>query len=219
MKSTPALKGIIFDLDGTLADTLPVCFTAFRRVFLKYLGTNLSDEEIAAYFGVNEEGIFQRAVPTQWEACLEMYLEEYEKIHELCKKPFEGIETVLSYCQQNDIALAIVTGKGSRSAEISLKHLNLNNYFALVETGSARGGIKPMGIKSVLEQWNLAANCVAYIGDSVSDVADAKEVGVIPLAAAWAATANSEQLKAMAPTETFTTVDRLIEWISDLVEK
>jgi pyrophosphatase PpaX len=214
MQSMTTLKGIIFDLDGTLANTLPVCFIAFRQVFCEYLNKNLTDEEISVYFGPSEEGIFQRVVPLEWQACLKMYLNEYTKAHKICDQPFQGIEIALSYCQQQNIALAIVTGKGRGSATISLQYLNLNNYFDIIETGSANGGIKPLAIKSVLTEWNIAPEYVAYIGDSPSDIADAKEVGVIPLAAAWAETASVDRLRAMAPWEVFSTVESFIEWIT-----
>lgn len=213
MESTTGLQGIIFDLDGTLANTLPVCLTAFREVFIKYLNRNLTDGEIASYFGVSEEGILQQVVPLKWQDGLEMYLDEYAKAHKICARPFEGIELILNYCQANDIALAIVTGKGNRSAEISLEYLNLNGYFDIVETGSAQGGIKPLGIGRILDRWNLAADRVAYVGDSGSDIVDAKEAGVIPLAAGWAETTNVEQLRSMHPQETFITVQQFEEWI------
>jgi phosphoglycolate phosphatase-like HAD superfamily hydrolase len=60
---TMSLQGVIFDLDGTLGDTLPVCFAAFRETFRHYLGREYSDREIRAMFGPTEEGIIQRMIP------------------------------------------------------------------------------------------------------------------------------------------------------------
>jgi phosphoglycolate phosphatase-like HAD superfamily hydrolase len=213
MQANIILKGIIFDLDGTLANTLPVCFTAFRQAFFRYLDRHLTDEEISAYFGPSEEGIIQRVVHSEWQDCLEVYLNEYEKAHSICDRSFPGIETALNLCQKKNIALSIVTGKGKSSAAISLQHLGLEDYFDFVETGSANGAIKPLAIKNVLEKWDLSPQYVAYIGDSPSDVVDAKEVGVIPLAAAWAESASFERLEAMAPVAIFSTVENLISWI------
>ncbi len=212
MNQNIKLKGLIFDLDGTLANTLPVCFTAFRQTFLKYLNANLTDEEISSHFGLNEEGIIRQLVGSEWQACLQMYMDEYEKAHIICDKPFSGIETVLNYCQRQNIALAIVTGKGKGSAAISLRYLGLEDYFDIMETGSADGGIKPFGIKNVLKKWNILPKEVAYLGDSPSDITDAKKVGVVPLAAAWAESASFERLEAMAPWAIFHTVDNFLDW-------
>ncbi|MGD1912176.1 MAG: HAD family hydrolase [Rivularia sp. (in: cyanobacteria)] len=213
MKAKISLRGIIFDLDGTLANTLPVCFEAFRRAFFEYTNRHLTDEEISSYFGPSEEGIIQQVVPSEWQACLQKYLDEYEKAHTICPQPFRGIETVLGYCQEKNIAVAIVTGKGKDSAAISLRYLGLEDYFDTIETGSANGGIKPEAIKSVLKKWDISPESVAYVGDSPSDITDAKEVRVIPLAAAWAETANLEGLEAMAPLATFTSVENFLDWI------
>jgi hypothetical protein len=59
----------------------------------------------------------------------------------------------------------------------------------------------------------------AYVGDSPSDIIDAKESGVIPLAAAWAQTAIYERLEAMSPVEIFRTVENFIYWLGTYCNK
>ena len=66
------LRGMIFDLDGTLTDTFSVCFLAFRETIQSALGRQPSDDEIYAYFGPSEEGMLQQWVPDRWESCLQM---------------------------------------------------------------------------------------------------------------------------------------------------
>ena len=58
-----SIKGVIFDLDGTLADTIPVCISAFRSAFERYSARGWDEEEIEALFGPTEEGSCRRAVP------------------------------------------------------------------------------------------------------------------------------------------------------------
>jgi pyrophosphatase PpaX len=211
------LQGIIFDLDGTLGDTLPVCFEAYRHAFEEFLGRRYNDREIAALFGPNEEGIIQRMVPDDWEACLRTYLDEYERAHGPYDKPFPGIETALNILKERGAALAIVTGKGSNSADISLKHLGLAGYFDILETGSANGAVKSLSIQKVLMRWAILPKEAAYVGDTAYDIEAAKEAGVIPLGAAWAGTSNAESLRAMAPAATFRSVREFIDWIEENV--
>lgn len=53
-------KGIIFDFDGTIADTLPLCFYSFKEIFRKYNQRDLSSEEVLDMFGPSEVGIIQQ---------------------------------------------------------------------------------------------------------------------------------------------------------------
>lgn len=212
------LKGIIFDLDGTIGNTLPICFTAFRYALHKFLGRHYTDQEIAALFGPSEEGIIEQLVPERSLACLQAYLDEYERAHALLREPFPGLETALDLIKQSGTTLAIVTGKGEHSAAISLRALSLADYFDIVIPGSASGAIKPLAIESVLTKWNLLPQQVAYVGDSAYDMQAAKEVGVIALGAAWAETSSYEHLDAMAPVATFRTVESFINWIRSHIE-
>ena len=93
------IRGMIFDLDGTPADTIPVCIAAFRSAFERYSGRRWDEEEIKALFGPTEEESYRRAVPDHWQRCLEAYLEAYEKAHADLTEPFPGIITRYDCCE------------------------------------------------------------------------------------------------------------------------
>jgi pyrophosphatase PpaX len=207
------LEGLVFDLDGTLADTLPVCFHAYRTVFASFLGRSFTDGEIAELFGPNEEGIIRQVIPDRWEEAFGRYLAEYQHAHVrfACKIP--GIEEVLRFLRDRGVPLAVVTGKGAESARISLRLLGLARYFDCVETGSAEGGIKAFGLRQVLARWRIPPEAVAYIGDAPADILAAKEAGVLSIAAAWAAGADSAQLSSCQPRFLFTTVGEFSAWV------
>ncbi len=212
------LEGVIFDLDGTLGDTLPVCFAAFRHAMQGFSHRRYTDEEIAALFGPSEEGIIRRIVPDQWHTCLKAYLAAYEEESARDARLFPGIETALRLLKRRGLALAIATGKGAHSAAISVRHLRLAEYFNVVETGSPDGGVKPQAIRKILSQWGVLPHQVAYVGDAPTDIDSAREAGVIPLGAAWAATTSADDLRARAPLETFQSVTSFIAWIEQNVE-
>jgi phosphoglycolate phosphatase-like HAD superfamily hydrolase len=207
------IRGIIFDLDGTLADTLPVCVRAFRTTFQRHLGQELADGEIRAMFGPSEEGVLERALAERWERGLETYLAEYEREHVRCPRPFDGIPALLAGLRERGVRRAIVTGKGPGSAEISARILGLAPYFEDVETGSRDGVVKARRIRSVLERWRLPPAQVAAIGDSPSDVRAAREEGVVPLGAAWAASAEAGRLAALEPVALFESVAAFSAWV------
>ncbi len=207
------IRGVIFDLDGTIADTLPVCFAAFREVFQDALGRDYSDQEVRAMFGPAEEGVFQRVVPDDWERRMEQYLAAYQRQHSLCPEPFPGMRESIDELRARDIRLAVVTGKGSRSAAISLRELGLEGVFDPVEAGSPNGGVKPAAMRRVLDFWGLEPSEVASIGDARPDIESSRQLGMTSLAAAWATTANFEMLRALDPDAIFQRVDEFRNWI------
>jgi len=207
-----SLRGVIFDLDGTLGDTLPVCFEAFRATFDRYLGRRFEDREIRAMFGPSEEGVLRQQLPAQWEEALEMYLREYERAHLGCTEPFPGLVAVLETLQARGLRLAVVTAKGRRSAEISARALRLDGYFEIMETGSQEGGVKGDRIRAVLARWRFQPDEVAYVGDAPSDVVVARQEGLVPLAAAWAETTDVGRLVEREPAALFRTVASFAAW-------
>src|SRR5207248_175193 len=139
--------------------------------------------------------------------------DEYDRLHRERAVPFPGIEQALAALQQRGLRLAIATGKGGPSAEISLGHLGIGRYFDTVEVGSVEGPVKPRSIRAILDRWGIPAAAVAYVGDAPGDIDAAREVGVTPLAAAWAATADRDSLVACHPAALFATVDAFMDWI------
>ena len=212
------LDGMIFDLDGTLGDTLPVCFAAFRTTFQSCLGRDYSDQEIRAMFGPSEEGIFEQLMPGNAEEGLAMYLREYNRSHSRCQEPFPGIRTILLMLKSKGLRLAVVTGKGPRSAAISLDKIGLADLFDTVEAGSPEGGVKPACMRSVLAGWSIDPGRVACLGDAPSDIRSAQEVGAIALAAAWADTADRHALEVLNPHETFRATGEFARWVTGSVE-
>ena len=184
-----------------------------------FAGRRFTDEDIIATFGPSEDGIMQRLVPDRWEACLAAYLHAYEREHAGCTAPFPGFETAFGLFRARGLKLAIVTGKSAATAAISLRHLGIAHYFDVVETGSPVGSIKPAAIARVLARWDLRPAEAAYIGDAAADIDASKEAGVIPLGAAWSATARAEELRARGAAATFSAVTDFIAWIETNVSR
>lgn len=141
------IKTAIFDFDGTLADTIPLCREAFRRAVRELDGRTLTDEEIERQFGPDDLGVIQRLLPGKpelHEKGRELFLRYYRELHpELAPTPFPGAAGLLHALRSRGIRLAMVTGKRLESAEISLQFFHLAEFFPILETGSPEGGVKP----------------------------------------------------------------------------
>jgi phosphoglycolate phosphatase-like HAD superfamily hydrolase len=209
------IAGAIFDLDGTVIDTLPIVIEAFRRAITMFVDRPFTDEDIIRLFGPNEAGVLRKVIPDHWQEGLTVYLNEYEALFTQRNiGPFPGIEDALHLLKNQGIRTAVVTGKGAYSTAFSLKLAHLDDYFDLVLTGSLDGPVKPRRIQEVLTLWAVPPAKVFYLGDSPSDIQDARTAEVIPLGAAWADLLNCDKLKAENPYAIFTTPQEFVDWIS-----
>lgn len=209
------IKTIIFDLDGTIADTLPLCIAAFKKSIEPILNKEISDEEIMATFGPSEEGTIRKLIPAKEEEGVKQYLQHYQQLHYRCPVAFDGIADLLNFLSSKGIQLAMVTGKGIHSTRISLNQFDLEKYFEILETGSPNGPNKVAGIKNVLNKLNADINESIYVGDAPSDIKYCKEIGIPIAAAAWAETTNAEELKSLNPDWLFYTVSDFKTWLSN----
>lgn len=208
------IKAVIFDLDGTIGNTLPLCIKAFRQSIEPLIGRSVSDAEIIATFGPSEEGTIMALAPNHYDKGVADYLQHYETFHEMCPSPFEGIEELLRTLKEKSVRIAMVTGKGKYSTTISLKQFGLENYFEFIETGMPGGPRKPEGIQLVLNNFSdLAKEEIIYVGDAPSDIAASRRVGIPIVAAAWAETAEPAKLKELEPDEIFFSIADFATWL------
>jgi phosphoglycolate phosphatase/pyrophosphatase PpaX len=209
------LQGVIFDLDGTLADTLDVCIEAFQFAIKAHTGEQLSPAKVVALWGPTEEGVLREAVGPEWEESVETFLSEYERLHVSVPEPFPGIRELLNHLRSVGIPAAVVTGKGPRSAQISLEVLGIEDAFDAVEAGSIDGAIKAQKISHILDQWDVSPAAVVYVGDHPHDAVEAHKAGTMAVAAAWSHHTDVEALRRSGPDEYFDSSQEFAAWLID----
>ncbi len=212
------IKAVIFDLDGTIANTLPLCIHAFRQSIEPLINRSVSDAEIIATFGPSEEGTIMALAPHYYDKGVADYLHFYESLHHMCAEPFEGIPDLLATLKNKGVLIAMVTGKGKYSTDISLRYLKLAHYFEVNETGAPGGPRKAEGIQLILGMLgDIKKDEIIYVGDASSDIIASRKVGVPVVAAAWAETAEPKKLKELNPDELFYTITDFTHWLYDKI--
>jgi phosphoglycolate phosphatase/pyrophosphatase PpaX len=207
------LEAAIFDFDGTLADTIPLCAAAFQEAAAQVGDIHLTVPQITAMFGPNEVGILQRVLGSRWEAGLEVFLREYDRRHpEICTALFPGVHEMLADLRECGVRLGLITGKGPLSAAISFRHVGIEGAFDFVKAGKPEGCVKDRHIREALAEHGIAAPHAAYVGDTAGDIAASRAAGVVAVAAAWAGTADRPALEDAHPDHIFTTVAALRDW-------
>ena len=206
---------VIFDLDGTTGDTLPMALTAFRETYRELAGGYISDDEIAGYFGPSEEGTLRGILPGRVREGLALYLKRYAELHDsMCPEPFDGVRELIAEIKLRGAVCALVTGKARVSLDISLEKFGMTDAFDAIETGIAERPTKTEGITSVLEKFGVAPEETLYIGDAPSDITAARGLSCHVASAAWASTAETGVLEEMNPGMVFYDVKTLAEYLA-----
>lgn len=208
------LRCVIFDMDGTLTRTNPLIFASFNHVAEKYLGCRLSDREIIALFGPPEEGGLERLLgPERVAGAMEDLCMYYREHHDRLADAHDGVHDVLELLKTRGVRLAVFTGKGNRTAAITLEALGMAQAFELVVSGSdvTRHKPDPEGIRTVLERFGVDAGGALMVGDGVADVKASRAAGVRVAAALWDSYDPEGVLRA-GPDIVFHTVDEMHGW-------
>lgn len=210
------IKAFIFDFDGTIAETIPLvlaaCDVAYDKLGLK----RPTHEEIAARFGPTELGMFKRLDSENYEALFAQYLIAYEDLHDKYSAvPFDGIAEVLKKISDAEIPIALITGKSTETAEISIKKYGLEGVFAWIGCGGMSGSIKTQRIKEFLREFDIKAEDAYYIGDNPQDVVDTYAAGAHPLSAAWTELADKAAIARQNPEIIFDSTAEFSCWLDE----
>lgn len=184
-------KTVIFDLDGTLLDTLEDLTNSVNYALEKngYLQRTL--EEVRGFVGNGIGKLIERAVPEGVaDSCFQKVLDDFTKNYKInCKqktKPYEGIKAVLETLMESGIQMGIVSNK----ADYAVKELNdfyFNKYhmIAIGEKDNIKRKPAPDTVYTAMEQLEADASATIYVGDSDVDVRTAENAGLPCISVLW----------------------------------
>jgi pyrophosphatase PpaX len=137
----------------------------------------------------------------------------YESNHEALARLHGGIEEVLRHLRHHGVLLAIFTGKGRRTTEITLRAFNIESYFDIVVSGSDVKHHKPHpeGVCQVLSTLNVRPDETVMVGDSLADIAASRGAGVRIASVVWDSY-DKERVIRENPDIVFHTVDEMYQW-------
>lgn len=209
---------IIFDLDGTLLDTLEDLHDAVNHIFNRYGYPLRSLEEIRTFVGNGIYHLIKRAIPEglseeEFQSVLLEYRKYYTNNYKNKTKPYEGIMDLLAYVKQQGYRTAIVSNKN----DAAVKKLT-EDYFADyidVAVGQREGiGVKPApdSVNEVMRLLHTDASKSVYVGDSEVDKATAENASMDYVLVDWGFR-HREELEQLQPMKIVSHTDELAEYL------
>ncbi|GHC41526.1 phosphoglycolate phosphatase, bacterial [Alcaligenes pakistanensis] len=179
---------VLFDLDGTLLDTIPDLASACNAMRIDLGLPALPEARIATFVGKGSENLVQRALtdlpnpPADYSQALESFYYHYQLCNGQHSRLYPGVLEGLNDFQSQGLRLAVVTNKPEQFARPLLEKTGLAHYFELIVGGDTcpRKKPDPMPFVYACEQMELSPSQALVIGDSMND-AQAARAAQIPV--------------------------------------
>lgn len=186
-------KIVIFDLDGTLLNTLDDLADSTNFALSKFNYPTRTIEEVRQFVGNGVAKLIERAIPEgknnpNFEKCLAIFKENYAQNMYNKTAPYNGILDMLANLKSKGLKIAVVSNKFDLAVkELCQKYFNGYIDFAAGENEAA--GIKkkpaPDTVLEVLKKFNLKPNEAIYVGDSDVDIMTAKNSDMPCISVTW----------------------------------
>jgi phosphoglycolate phosphatase len=175
---------LIFDLDGTLVDSIHDLAEAASDLSERYGGARLDDEAVTLMIGEGAPILVQRVMALAGHAvpppgALEQFLELYDQRMFDTTRPYPGmLDTLRALADEH--AMALLTNKPEDSGRKIMAHAGLDGFFSHMVFGDGPLARKPdpAGLHWLLERHGASAERSILVGDSDVDVATAQAAGV-----------------------------------------
>lgn len=187
---------VLFDLDGTLIDTMRLYMECYRVAAEPYVRSDLTDAQIKAYRPRSEVRFLEFLVaPEDFEASLTDFYAAYEAGHDaFFDGVFDGVPELLAGLRAADRRIGVVTGKSRRSWEITSAYVDLGPLDVLVlDDDVAKPKPSPDGLLKAMDALAASPSDTIYVGDTSGDLKAADAAGVQGVAALWAARRETER--------------------------
>jgi phosphoglycolate phosphatase len=196
---------IIWDLDGTLADTAPDIAWALRATLDEIGVATPPLDVVQRMVGDGGRALIERAlraaqVEADAQRLLPRFVEHYASHLCVGSRLYPGVSEVIASARAAGIAQAVLTNKPGQLARGLVDALALSSAFVAV-VGDGDGNPRkpdPAGGLSIIERVGTTPVRTAVIGDGIPDVQIARAMGAVAIAAGWGYVA-SDRLRAEAP--------------------
>ncbi len=187
-------KAVIFDLDGTLSDSIhSIKYCADRAVAAFGIGP-FTEQQYKYFVGDGAANLVRRALAAGGDEEGVHFQEAFARYKEIFREncmyqvvPYGGIRELLAALKEKGVKIAVLSNKPHAETVNVIESLFGKDYFDVIQGQKENVAIKPSpeGVFQILGQLGLEAEEVLYLGDTSTDMKTGKSAGAFTLGALW----------------------------------
>jgi len=185
------IRAVLFDLDGTLVDSLDDLTDAVNHMMAGFGKDPLTKTGVRALVGKGARNLVQRALNTESPADIERGLglfTEFNTNHITDKSMlYPGVREMLENLAARGIRMAIVSNKGAALSSLILETLEIDAFFQIICGGDTFPEMKPspLPLMRVIDDLAIAGSETLMVGDSINDIQAGKRAGISTIGCTW----------------------------------
>jgi len=193
-------EAVLFDLDGTLIDTLEDICDAVNRVLSKKSFPTHATSTYRKFVGDGSRTLIERALPKEHrndkniDACLKEYVEDYSRNYDVKTKLYFGIANLLDRLKAKGVKLAILSNKPNAMTKTCVDAFLSKWDFDVVfgERDSVPRKPNPQGALEIAKKMSIPPSNFLYLGDMATDMKTAVSAGMFPVGVLWGFRSSKE---------------------------
>ncbi|CCH75689.1 HAD family hydrolase [Nostocoides australiense] len=196
----PRWQGVLFDLDGTLVDSIPLIIASYDHALTSVLGQGRPEPEVRGWIGRTLTSVFEQEYPERAAELESTYIAWNRANAATMIGRYDGVHDLLVGLSDAQARFGVVTSKRRATAREALVLAGADDLVDVLAASEDTSEHKPLPAPLLhgAARLSVPAEGCAYVGDAVVDVQAAKAAGMTSIAVTWGA-ADAATLEAAAP--------------------
>jgi len=211
------IKGIVFDFDGTIVDSMNMVFNALNDALKKKSLPTIEIELLGRMAGLPLIDIIGAKAHISESAAKEVEKDVFEAYTAFCRTSCQllpNVESTLKILKSKQIKIGLLTTTPSKPLKEVAKKFSLNDYFdIMIAKEDAKNKPKPDGLNKIITKFGIKKDECIYVGDSPIDILTGKAAGIKTIAVTTGI-ATIEQLKEAKPDDIIPNLKKLLIYVN-----